>query len=599
MRMPENRYCDPHCSWLRVAIWEAYNHKDYYNGDVISFREMEIDHIVAQDLYKTPNKLKDRLKELGLNPDFPKDDLLNFVPTRGGTNVEKYKLEGDQVILKALSTAKKNKETIKQKIDYFFRYANAIEVAAKIAANITSEEQRKDVIDIILHDIEDFREETFINQNYRFCGLPTQFVKATRNVRLVGCLPEFNNPMPSCNIEFRTLLLRGITLCIPGTEVLGSLCRGNHTPIDGRLRSYLHKDISDELYYWNLGNSSFKLGECESNELCEIIDDYAEAYIDALMNCERENDIEECCLVEGGIRLFRVRQSIYDCVYKFVANNPLCYQNVKMECSQNMLRVYSLNERLHFATRLENVKMPFWYNEPEFWIILQPYYTEHNTFMDREGLWSPSKVRKWLLENLFADAIRSSTERRRSNKIPERDGINKTIDAITAVYMDEILSSIRTLDKRIPGKITSEEELLDIVNILHSYFSLPNAKDYYGVERLEIYDMLLTLLEGLDLENTSYRYIASNLGNLEIHTKEEAIIFVEHLIGVQKEKRIYSANDIERVLRCVRECIERTSEELGFQTIQKMSLFLSGLIRVYNRNLLISKYLYIARDSNF
>ena len=24
MRIPENRYCDPHCSWLRVAIWEAY-----------------------------------------------------------------------------------------------------------------------------------------------------------------------------------------------------------------------------------------------------------------------------------------------------------------------------------------------------------------------------------------------------------------------------------------------------------------------------------------------------------------------------------------------------------------------------------------------
>ena len=62
MKKPKNCYNDPHYSWLRVAIWLAYDCKDHYNGNPISFREMEIDHIISQEIYKTPDRLKMILK---------------------------------------------------------------------------------------------------------------------------------------------------------------------------------------------------------------------------------------------------------------------------------------------------------------------------------------------------------------------------------------------------------------------------------------------------------------------------------------------------------------------------------------------------------
>lgn len=595
MKKPKGCYSDPHYTWLRVAIWQAYDYTDYYNGETISFREMEIDHIVSQEIFKNPSRLKARLKELGLPENFQKDDLLNFVPTRRGPNVEKYKLQGDQVILKALSAARQKKERIIQKIDLFFSHANAVEEAAKIAANITSAEQRNDVIDIILHDMEDFREETHINQDSEFQGLPNLFVKATRNIRLIGYLPEFENPTPSCVIEFRTLLLRGITLCVPGSEVLGSLCRGNDTPIDEKLRIYLQKDYRHDYFHWNLGNCSFKLERRESEELCTIIDEYTEVYINALRDCEKANDFEDCCLVKGGIRLFRIRQSIYHCVYQYVTDNPTCYRDLQLECNLNMFRLDSSNGRLHFMIMLENAQAPIWHKEPEFWVILKSYYGERDGIMEWEELLSPTQVRQWLLEKLLPDAIRYSIEKSAPRKLLRKNRTNRQTHDTVAACVDEISRNMKALDNRIPNKIASEQELLDAVNTLQYYYSLPNTPDYYSRKSPKIYDALLALLERVRLEEYSYRYIAGNIGCLGLSSKEEIITFVKDKINEQREKRIYTAREIELVFRCLGECIERSPGEIGFQTMQMITMLLSDLIAFHNRNIFIEKYLRTAQ----
>lgn len=168
---------------------------------------MEIDHIVSQELFRDPVRLRKKLEELGLPETFQKDDLLNFIPTRRGSNVNKYKYANDSVIRSALAAARAKKEEIIRFVDLYFEEASAVDEAAKIAANITDEAQRYNVVDIILQDTEPFEELLIRNTPSQYSEGMSWFVKSSRNVRLSGLLPTFQDPLPSCVIEFRTLRL--------------------------------------------------------------------------------------------------------------------------------------------------------------------------------------------------------------------------------------------------------------------------------------------------------------------------------------------------------------------------------------------------------
>ena len=80
---------------VRSALWLAYDKKDVYSGDLLRYREMEVDHIVPQEIFKNEERKLEVLKLLGLDSDFEKDSLENYVPTRIGPNSSK----GDSVDL--------------------------------------------------------------------------------------------------------------------------------------------------------------------------------------------------------------------------------------------------------------------------------------------------------------------------------------------------------------------------------------------------------------------------------------------------------------------------------------------------------------------
>ena len=74
---------------VRCALWMAYDKKDVYSGELLRYREMEIDHIIPKEVFNSEVKKKETLRLLGLSSDFEKDSLENFVPTRRGPNATK------------------------------------------------------------------------------------------------------------------------------------------------------------------------------------------------------------------------------------------------------------------------------------------------------------------------------------------------------------------------------------------------------------------------------------------------------------------------------------------------------------------------------
>lgn len=71
---------------LRTALWIVYGKKDAYTDSPIEYRELEVDHIIPQALFKNKEELYETLDSLEVSRDFEKDCLENYLPTKRGSN---------------------------------------------------------------------------------------------------------------------------------------------------------------------------------------------------------------------------------------------------------------------------------------------------------------------------------------------------------------------------------------------------------------------------------------------------------------------------------------------------------------------------------
>lgn len=72
---------------VRVSLWRANGKKCFYCLEPVSFRDLEIDHLVPESI--TKSRLAALVGELGLPADFNVQSTLNLIPTHGNCNSRK------------------------------------------------------------------------------------------------------------------------------------------------------------------------------------------------------------------------------------------------------------------------------------------------------------------------------------------------------------------------------------------------------------------------------------------------------------------------------------------------------------------------------
>ncbi len=102
---------------FRMALWETYNYKCFYCGNIISqIDNMEVDHIIPKKYKEKPaefQKLKDILK---LDENFDVDEYYNLVPSHPGCNRRKWDRISEKITtIFYLSEASKYVEKIKNR----------------------------------------------------------------------------------------------------------------------------------------------------------------------------------------------------------------------------------------------------------------------------------------------------------------------------------------------------------------------------------------------------------------------------------------------------------------------------------------------------
>ena len=71
----------------RIAIWRANSKKCFYCEEPISYRDLQIDHLIAEST--PPDQVANLVKQLPLPSTFQLEDLINLVPTHHNCNRRK------------------------------------------------------------------------------------------------------------------------------------------------------------------------------------------------------------------------------------------------------------------------------------------------------------------------------------------------------------------------------------------------------------------------------------------------------------------------------------------------------------------------------
>lgn len=554
---------------VRAALWKAHNKTDFYSGTLIEYREMVIDHILPKDLFKDEERLNKLLEELGLQKDFKMDHILNYAPTRRDKNNEKGKSINKGVIFSALEKARQKESEVMKLISKIREEENVILLAEKISL-IQDIEIKELAADIILNDIREFGEARVINEEV--------YSRSTKRVSLSAFLYDENSKdsRPSCLFEFRTIKIRDAKITLDNKEIIEVLYPRRNTPYHMKLRHFIVGELNDN-YCIQLGNSRFFLTREETEELCILIDDFLNVYIESLIRFENHYAIRNLKLTScGNIKLVKISKKFCEKIIEFANNTKLEDEWNVFEPNSSLLKIYTYKHLAYKdgyhaiieVTREDEYSE--WNFEEYVWLTLAPYYQEKDT----EYWWTPLEVKAWLVTQLFPKVIYESTAKRNWLNKPTKnyDEFCKGLK-INKLYYEE------TLDLIDVNQITAESELYDLIYKLQNFYCIGRNEYYFENGIKEIYLILLMLLKSGHIQHIGY--IVSKLHFTDAENEESLIDDLKKYLKEYKEQ-VISAMDIDHALRCILEVLRNGNCVVSFPLVKSIVNSFAPIIYEYN-----------------
>lgn len=583
---------------LRYALWKAHDFREHYTGNELEFVNLEVDHIIPKSLIENDKKFKEYLKLMDLDEDFEVNSILNYVPTNRFINNRKSDgLLPPGVAALALKKAESVAKKVIKYIELFDRNIEVNEIITNLKNTINSEKEIEYVYDILAEDSEIFKEGKFVDKEDIF--RPYEY--STKRVRIHAFLPSYREYQPSCMFIFRTISIRGCMITLDNKQIINQLFRGVNTKPEYRLRGFISHQAKNGGYYIQLGNNRFILNAEETNELCSIIDDFVKEYIDSLIEVEKNlKTINFMKSKSDGYKLIRIDNELWRKIVDFAYKNDAFNTNEEwsvFEPNEYMLKIYTRNHEkygsgyhaiLHLERDYDRIFNNYFIADNKMWLVWKPYFTINNNkdismINDRE-YWSISKVMEWLTEELIPRVIYeySVPSNIWGNPKISYDDFMKSFDIFNYVETDNIY----LIEDQ--GSINNCKKLLEIIEVLQSFFSIYETIFLKKEELKNIYSALLMLVN--KGKNIELSYIAGNLGFERISTIEELNEKVNDYIQNTTDSKVGSFT-IDTTLRCMQVCLRKFNCILSLEEIQKVYSFIEPLIIIYNRDKVLKKSL--------
>lgn len=388
---------------VRTAFYIAYDKKDALNSIDITFREMQIDHIIPQTLFEEKNKdkLKEILKQHNLPPDFNKDCILNLCPLIKETNGPSIKGSSTEYgLLKyLLDKAKKKQKKIEQIIDKSNKEINILQSASQIATQ-ANEKDKEIVIDIILDDTEKFScEEVFDDTEYNL---------SNEDIHIIGTFPNINNFFPTTIIEFRKIKIRDVKIKVSLKDLLETFFFDAHSSSQ---RNFYKK--TGNSYDINLKGFYLEVSEYTIKNMCHLIDKLYDEFVKRtekliincnLMNFKFKNN--------NSIEIIKISKKECKCIFTYIKN--LNHASIEWrrlgDSSDTIIKIRNLDQNsntIYHAIIYAEQKNDYILYNMENDIALVQKIDDVKNFCE-DGIWEPLQTKQWLLNELLPKIFNSN-----------------------------------------------------------------------------------------------------------------------------------------------------------------------------------------------
>lgn len=223
----------------------------------------------------------------------------------------------------------------------------------------------------------------------------------------------------SCQIEFSSVTLRGLTLKVNHSEIIGNLITGLNTKPEWTARRFI-KSTTNETYGVSFGNASFILSSKEASELCDCIDEVFSVYKNLILEDEQVLECRDFDYVPikarqaWGFRLFSVKKRLWELMYSFA--NHFFREEVDWDFFYSNRRALDIRYGMNNcalvqpqASYLSSDYLDLIYQIPEKFVLDDIERSENTTSwrdgVGTEGLWTVKYTKQWLLNTFIPKTI--------------------------------------------------------------------------------------------------------------------------------------------------------------------------------------------------
>jgi 5-methylcytosine-specific restriction endonuclease McrA len=165
---------------VRTAIWRANERRCFFCGEIVTFAELEIDHLIPRAVNEA--KLAELVTALELPVDFHLDHIVNLVPTHGNCNRRKGAGEFTEANLRFFVEMWRSKEArLTEELERVNRAAAnedaVVTLALRIENGDLSLREAVAALQVLCSQREDTNEPWVVTFGLLFANLPPSFTK--------------------------------------------------------------------------------------------------------------------------------------------------------------------------------------------------------------------------------------------------------------------------------------------------------------------------------------------------------------------------------------------------------------------------------------
>jgi len=593
--------------FIRQAMWEVYKHRCFYTNNPLEYKDMELDHIIPISYKNRKDDLKRVIGECALDADFELDSLFNLVPTSKYENRRKSDKELDlNARLHYLGLVRDNVSKIEQRIEKLKKTRNYEKNISMVKAHFDEEndkKKREEILDNIINFVsnEDIDFED-VEEVYEIDNEPI-YKKYVKRIGLEAIMPKYNNTETRCIIYLRTLKIRGCMVLLNNKTIVTELFSGLYTDPKHGTRAFVEfekgvegnedtRSLDNAVIH--IGNNKLKLSSEDIYTFCQVIDSYAEKYIEFISNIENILMTHKFPISKrrNNYKLITLTNEQWRQLVNFAFKHDVDRGNSKWHIfDRNGFYIKVYTDKKHDKYNV-GYHAFFNFEFDEDIVLYSELAVKDKTItwefvedLDNRGMdcicerenWNAEIAYRWLTEELMPKVLAKNNRlrffKKKSNEIYE-------------MFRNRKFEFIKYLTEK---KVKSIEELGDIVNQLQVYYySHPHNKYRISKNDLEkIHNSILLCIN--KSEKVDIHYICDKLGFNQVKTTNELIVEIEADINNIKEKTVIGF-DIDILFRGLKIALEGKKISMTIEEIKSIRRNIDYFIVIHDREVLLEKY---------